>query len=69
MELTIWSGNLRSQVLDACNSKGCPPRHFAEVFSTKWEDALRDASIKLATTFGPEVANQAYEKFKSIRQA
>jgi hypothetical protein len=28
MELTIWSGNLRSQVLEACNSKGCPPRHF-----------------------------------------
>jgi hypothetical protein len=42
---------------------------IAEVFSTKWEDALKDASIKLATTFGPEVANQAYEKFKSIRQA
>jgi len=41
----------------------------AEVFSLKWEDALKDASIKLATTFGPEVANQAYEKFKEMRQA
>jgi hypothetical protein len=33
------------------------------------EDALKDPSIKLATTFGPEIANPAYEKFKSIRQA
>jgi hypothetical protein len=41
----------------------------AEVFSLKWEDALKDASIKLATTFGPEVANQAYEKFQAMRQA
>ncbi len=41
----------------------------AEVFSTKWEDALKDASIKLATTFGPEVVNQAYEKFQEFRQA
>ena len=41
----------------------------AEVFSLKWEDALKDASIKLATTFGPEVAKQAYEKFQELHQA
>jgi hypothetical protein len=28
MELTIWSGILRSQVLEACKSKGGPPQHF-----------------------------------------
>jgi hypothetical protein len=41
----------------------------ADVFSLQWQDALRDASIDLAKTFGPEVVNQTVEMFQKRRQA
>lgn len=41
----------------------------AHVFSLQWQDALRDASIDLAKTFGPEVVNQTVEMFQKARES
>jgi hypothetical protein len=41
----------------------------SDVFSLQWQDALRDASINLAKTFGPEVVNQTVDMFNKKRQA
>lgn len=40
----------------------------ADVFSLKWQDVVRDASINLAKTFGPEVVNQSVEMFQKARE-
>jgi len=53
MELTIWSGNLRSQVLEACNSKGCPPRHF-ELPDIKVDAFLNDIQGGLQKALSPD---------------
>src|SRR5258707_12569173 len=62
MELTIWSGNLRSQALDACNSKGCPTRQF-ELPDIKVNAFLNDTqgALQKALTQDPLLKNQMME--------
>ena len=67
MELTIWSGNLRSQVLEACNSKGCPPRHF-ELPDIKVDAFLNDiqGGLQKALSQDPLLKSQMMEAGASV---
>src|SRR5258706_12342366 len=62
MELTIWSGNLRSQFLDACNRKGCPEGAF-ELPNIKVNAFLNDTqgALQKALTQDPLLKNQMME--------